>query len=124
MSLLVDTSVLVDVERNHPPALAWLKKAAHTPIYVSAVTVFELHVGADLPGSTKRVANLLESVVIVPVDAAVAARGGEVLRRYESSHGMGRLDALIAATALVARLPLVTLNTKHFPGVKDVRKPY
>lgn len=124
MSLLLDTSVLIDVQRRHPPALTWLSRQQRTALFASSITVFELNVGADRPGTAQVIRRMLEAVSVIEVDAAMAEKAAGIFRRYAPSHGVDEFDALIAATALVAHLPLVTLNTKHFPGVKDVRKPY
>jgi hypothetical protein len=45
-------------------------------------------------------------------------------RDYQPSHGTGIADALIAATAEVHEMRLVTLNEKHFPMLDDVVVPY
>ncbi len=122
--MLLDTSVLIDVQRQHAPALAWLKAQASKPLSISAVTVFELSIGADRQDDSALIQAMLASLVIVPIDAPIAWRAGELYRRYQRTHGMGRIDAIIAATALVAHLQLATLNLKHFPGIKDLHKPY
>ena len=58
------------------------------------------------------------------VDLTVALRAAELLRIYNRSHGVGAVDAVIAATAQVHDLPLVTLNLEHFPMFPDRQRPY
>ena len=47
-----------------------------------------------------------------------------MLRRYRGCHGLDLADALIAATALLHGLQLVTLNREHFPMLADLMMPY
>lgn len=124
MSLLLDTSVLVDVQRRHGPALTWLAKQDRTPLFASSATAFELYAGADRPGAAQAIRRVLDALSVIGIDGAIAEHAGSIFRRHAASHGLDEFDAIIAATALVAQLTLVTLNVRHFPSVKNVRKPY
>ena len=56
--------------------------------------------------------------------ADIAQLGGFYRRDVRSSHGVTLLDALIAATAKVHGIRLVTRNVRHFPMLDDVIVPY
>lgn len=59
---------------------------------------------------------LLDACETFPVDEAVADRAAELVRTYRSRGVTLHLpDALIAATALEAKLPLYTCNARHYP---------
>ena len=76
-------------------------------------------------GEEEIVSSLFEIITPVNVDAAIADKAGEYLRRFSKSHGLNIGDAVIAATASEMELSLVTRNVKHYP-MKDivVRLPY
>ena len=59
-------------------------------------------------------AGVLRRFRLVPLTPAIAARYAAVRR---STPGLEREDALIAATALDKRLPLMTRNWRHFRRV-------
>ncbi|MFL5245997.1 MAG: hypothetical protein ACJ8FY_28335 [Gemmataceae bacterium] len=40
--MLLDTDVLVDILRSHPPALAWLKSLTNAPIALAGLAAMEL----------------------------------------------------------------------------------
>jgi hypothetical protein len=58
------------------------------------------------------------------VTADIAQLGGFYRRDFRSSHVVTLLDALIAATAKVHGIRLVTRNVRHFPMLDDVIVPY
>jgi hypothetical protein len=122
--VLLDTSVLIDCQRSHPPALAWLKKNERQAFSISSITVLELMVGAETPQDRAALQAMFQAVSVIAIDEPIAWRAGELFRRFNKSHGTGRIDALIAATAQIARLPLATHNLKHFPMLENLRRPY
>ncbi len=105
---LVDTDILVDhlrgARRFEPTG----------PVHVSVVTRAELFAGHAT--DERRVSILLGPFLEHPVDAAIAERAGR-LRRV---HGLRLPDALIAATALVNGLTLVTRNVRDFAPVEGL----
>ena len=121
--VLIDTDVLIDFLRGLTLAKTFIEGLA-SPIYISTITVAELHVGVRNGKERAALTTFLDSLALLPLDAETAAEGGLLRRDYGSSHGIGLNDALIAATALKHKLELATLNAKHYPMVKRLLVPY
>jgi predicted nucleic acid-binding protein len=61
---------------------------------------------------------------VVPVSAEIGKTAGLYKRDYGKSHGVGIADAILAATAEAENAELKTLNTKHYPMLKNLRPAY
>ena len=122
-TILLDTDVLVDYLRGRKGAVAYVEGLTAT-LLVSAITVAELVAGIRGKDEERALESFLLAFAIVPVDGEAARLGGAFRRKYGPSHGTGLADALIAAAAELRSARLVTLNTKHFPMLADVKRPY
>ncbi len=107
--VLVDTDILIDHLRG-----ARRLVAAGRVLAVSVVTRCELFAGND---DEQRLLALLAPMIQLPVDLEIAELAGATRRRA----GVATPDALIAATAIVHRLPLMTGNRRHFARVDGLR---
>ena len=126
MRALLDTSFFVATESGRP--LGKMERVTETE--VSVVTLAELTVGvltADDDDRPARVATLsaVESAWDpLPIDAEVARQFARIVVDLRAS---GRrvpiLDALVAATAIVEQIPVVTRDGDHeaIPGVEVIR---
>jgi predicted nucleic acid-binding protein len=115
--------VLIDFLRDRSEAVAFIDRASVRPA-VSAITAAELFAGARTAIEERQIEGLLAQLVVHAVDLNIARLGGAWRRRYGPSHGVLIPDALIAATAKVHGLRLVTRNARHFPMLDDLLVPY
>lgn len=121
MSLLIDTNILSELAkpRPDPGVLAWASD--RTYFAVSAVTIEEMVFGLTHRPKPRFEAFLEEFLTaqcqVLPVSESIARRAGE-LRGLLGKRGAIRAqsDMLIAATAQVHALTLVTRNTADFAG--------
>ncbi|HVF14459.1 MAG TPA: type II toxin-antitoxin system VapC family toxin [Acidimicrobiales bacterium] len=125
MTSLVDTSVLIDYLRGHEPAAGLLERLRRAgPLHASEITRIEILAGMR-EGEEKPTHSLLASFVWHDVDSPVAEEAGALGRQWLPSHGgIDTADLAIAATAILTRKVLVTLNVRHFPMFPDLRRPY
>ena len=111
--ILVDTDVFIDYFNAGDYADVLDDREA--TVYYSVVTRKELLGKLGLKDSERQaIVDALRRFRLVPLTPAIAARYTAVRR---STPGLEREDALIAATALDKRLPLMTRNWRHFRRV-------
>jgi predicted nucleic acid-binding protein len=116
---LLDTSVLIGAES--PGELEGA---------ISAASLAELHFGVLVAGSEDERARRSQRLGVIeatfdplPVDAAVAREWGRLAAAVVSRGGQPRrraLDLVIAATANVHQVPLLTRNPKDFALISDL----
>jgi len=117
VTVLTDSDILIEVSRGRDKTMVsqWLELGqSDALILYSAVSAAELRAGARPPEYTALDA-LFDSLLCVPIDAALGRRAGEYLRRYRRSHAVELGDALIAASAVEREARLWTRNRKHYP---------
>jgi predicted nucleic acid-binding protein len=124
---LVDTAIISEIrkrDRCHPRVAAWWSGVADRDLFLSVLTLGEIRRGIEAlrPRDAARAAALdawLGEVAeafaprLLGVDAAVAATWG----RLSALRSVPVIDALLAATALVHGLVLVTRNTADVAGL-------
>lgn len=123
MSYLIDTNVISELrkrERANPLVVDWFRSRQPQEIFLSVLTLGELRHGVERvrrrdPNTALALGRWLDSILerfgdrILDVDRAVAERWG----RIGIPDPLPDVDALIAATALVHDLVVVTRNVKH-----------
>ncbi len=123
MTALLDTSVLIDYLRGRPDAVNLVHSLTELPTS-SEVCRVELLQGLRA-NEEQDAAELIAAIDWIPVVEPVAARAGELGRRWRRSHsGIGVADLIIAASAELTDATLLTLNVKHFPMIDGLRTAY
>ena len=131
MKFLVDANVLSEPTKPAPNSkvVDWLRRNERE-LAVDPIILGEIRFGIHLLPAGKRRQQLehwfkagVSNIVCLPVDAAVGMRWAKLLAELRTrGHAMPLKDSLIAATALVHDLTVVTRNVSDFKkaGVKVV----
>lgn len=125
MSVLVDTSVLVDYLRGNQMAAELLEQErAAEPLHASEITRLEVLAGMRA-SEEDQTRSFLSTLVWHPVDAEVAEEAGSLGRHWlPSHHTIDSADLAIAATAISIGARLLTRNVRHFPMFAGLLAPY
>src|SRR6266849_1348534 len=108
---LVDTDILVDAGRAVEDAVDYLyRKHRPSSFAVSVITQMELMVGCRSRAELRKLDKFLKQFSVIKVSHLISDKAIELLRVYRLSHGLLIADSLIAATALVMKMPFVTNN--------------
>jgi len=110
---ILDTDVLIDVQRGHPPALAWFAGLTDLPS-VPGYVVMELVQDARNVREVRQALKLVAPLPIVWATEADCTRALSDFTAFHLSHSLGLLDALIGACALGLSATLCTFNEKHY----------
>ncbi len=120
---LLDTCILIDVLRGKDAAASFINRLEAAPA-ISAITATDLVAGARGVKEKRAIDRILDTYVVVDIGVEIARLAGDYVREYGPSHAVDPIDALIAATAKTKSLDLATLNLKHFPMFRGLRRPY
>lgn len=121
---LLDTNVVSELRRSRPhgAVLAWLNGVDDAKLHLSAVTLGEIQAGieltrgqdADKASEIEAWLDLLGQVYnVLPMDGRTYREWARLMHRKSETLYE---DAMIAATARVHHLTVVTRNVKDFSG--------
>lgn len=119
---LLDSNVLIFHLRDHREVTAQLARwGAEGPLSISVATRTKILAGMR-PHEEEMTMALLDPLISLPVDAAIADRASRMIYEY-ARRGIqfSFPDAVIAATALQHDLTLATSSSKRFavPELRD-----
>ncbi|HLG91759.1 MAG TPA: PIN domain-containing protein [Acidimicrobiales bacterium] len=126
MRALLDTSFFVATESGRP--LGEMEGVTETE--VSVVTLAELTLGVLIADEDERSARVATLSAVesrwdpLPIDAEVARQFARIVAALRAGgRRVSVLDALVAATALVEQIPVVTQDSDYeaIPGVEVIR---
>lgn len=122
---LLDTNVVSELRRPRPHGgvVAWLGSVADDDLFIAAVTLGELQAGVELtreqdPAKAAEIEAWIERVAdasnVLPLDGRTFRTWARLMHRRPDEL---LVDALIAATAMVYRLIVVTRNVSDFAAL-------
>jgi predicted nucleic acid-binding protein len=123
---LLDTNVISELRRPRPQrsVVAWLEGVADHDLHLSAVTLGELQAGVEItrdqdPEKASQIESWIDQVAqtwnVLPPDGRIFRVWAKLMHRRSDDL---LADALIAATAIVHHLVVVTRKVRDFAPLR------
>ena len=119
---ILDTNILIDLSRDDEKILTYLEKVEKEEIcYISIITKLELLQGGRNKKELNHLKKFLLRFRLVQLDNLISERSSLLMEKYNLSHGLLILDAMIAATCIEMKAELITRNTKDFKFIEGLK---
>lgn len=121
--MVADTGIFIEHLRAKDKLSTTLYKISENQdLYISAVTLYELYMGATTKAKEKDVEELMEGFSVLPFTADISKKAAEIYHKLRLNNQMIEYrDIFIAATCIINELPIVTFNKKHFKRVDGLK---
>jgi len=120
--ILLDSSILIELfrKKDKEKTLFYSLSQTYTDLCISSITHYEIGVGNRKSHSDYW--NLLsENLIVIPFDKACSNSAVTIYIDLLKANKMIDLaDILIGATAVSYKIPIATLNTKHFDRIEGL----
>lgn len=119
-AFLIDSDVLIDISRGNTDAADFVD-ALQGDIFIGRISAMELIIGARDKRDQKIIEKFIGLYSIKELSDVIGHEAHQRLKQYAKSHGLTLADALIAATAIINDLVLVSRNEKHFKPIRELK---
>lgn len=122
--VVIDTSIIIDHLRQDKKVETILVRALKdvtTEFFISTDIIQELFAGQSSKekGPEEEIRKILRSLHPIDVTPEIAELAGQIMR--DSKLSVQFADAAIAATTIINKALLFTLNKKDFKGIKKLK---
>ncbi|MBS1945723.1 MAG: type II toxin-antitoxin system VapC family toxin [Bacteroidetes bacterium] len=120
--ILIDTNILIGITRNQKAAEDALAKMDGSAYCICDVVLSEMLDGARNKAEHAMLLDELTSKFeVLPFTPEVSEHFRQILTHGAHERGSYLADRLIAATAMAHDCALLTLNKKHFKGIRGLK---
>lgn len=126
MNYLVDTDMVVDYLKGKPKAVEHLTSLLDQGLSISIITYGEIYegiyFGQDPKSAQRGFLQFLRGVNVLPLNRTAMKEFARIRGKLRKERRLiGDPDILIAATATINKLTLITGNKKDFQRVEDLK---
>lgn len=120
--LVIDSSIFIEYLRANNKKKTLLYKIPNgTVLYISAITLYELYLGAIDTTKWNDIKLLTEGLIVLPINDEIAIEAAKIYHELRKINRMIEFrDIFIAATCKIHKLPLKTTNKAHFNRIKSL----
>ena len=119
--ILVDTDILIDVGMGVINAVNRIQQESKSStLAISIITQMELVVGCRNKTELQKLESFLRNYQVLKLEYNISEKALNLIKTYRLSHGLLIPDALIAATAIIEFIPLLTKNQKDYRFIQEV----
>ncbi|MFK5970277.1 MAG: type II toxin-antitoxin system VapC family toxin [Candidatus Marithrix sp.] len=114
--IFIDTNIIIEYLKDK----AFLSKYNFQDLFINDIVIMELYQGARNKNDLAFIKREISIFQILKTNQEIIELSKQIVEKYHLSHNMKIMDALIAATAMVYDLELMTLNCKDFKYLKQL----
>ncbi len=121
--MVVDTSILIDFLRAKDKSKTiYFNASKKQQFCISTITIYELLMGATNEEKKKDIEYLTEDLIVLPFSKEIAETAAEIFHKLKKTNKIIEFrDIFIAATCIVTKKELLTLNKKHFKRISGLK---
>ena len=116
--IFLDTNILIEYLKGNRDII---KSFNLEELFINDIVLMELYQGAKNRSDLNFITKEVSVFKILKTNDEIMKLATFLVKKYNLSHNMKVMDAIIASTVLVYDLKLMTLNKKDFAYLNDIK---